>query len=64
MFVASVLVFGGVDWYNWFRACRLSGKPCGEDIKVGAGIEEKYLFAPEPPGDCTGRAATGECNPE
>lgn len=26
-------------------------------------MEDKYLVAPEPPGDCAGRAAAGECNP-
>lgn len=26
-------------------------------------MEDKYLVAPEPPGDCAGRVETGECNP-
>lgn len=38
----------------------MSGKPCGEDIKGGDKMEDRYF---EPPGDCAGRAAAGECNP-
>lgn len=39
-------------------------KLCGEGIKGGERIEDMYLLAPEPPGDCAGRAEAGECSPE
>ena len=31
-------------------------------MNAGERIEDKYFVAPEPPGDCAGRAAAGECN--
>lgn len=61
--LVSVFGLGGVEWYDWLCTCLVSGKPCGEDIKEGDRMEDKYLVAPGPPGDCAGRAAAGECNP-